>query len=163
MRITNTGCCGVLELVDISTASGPAEVIDFVAKNHVHFKTMAEGRFRPYATFTGVIQRHARDHVDGTGKRPDDYGTALADYITLNNLGTVIDAVPPQINWTGNHIKLWVWIPDHAALVARAATLVKDALQPIKVANWPPPEVTFTVGYAPPPAVPVRDEDEIPF
>lgn len=116
VKLTATGNCGVIEIMNISSAETPEDIMKVLAPR------MLEGLVGTYATdpapflyFTGVVESpvnlgHAID-------RRDDYGQNLADFITKHGLG-VITQTPAVKNWTGNKIKIWVWAPDYDGLKA---------------------------------------------
>jgi hypothetical protein len=120
-RLRTTGCCGMLEMEDISRKGTPAEVIDgmleAIQENTNDFSTK-----RPFITFTTVVDRYTGDHASW---RRDDYGQALADYIEAEGLGEVFRDCPVRNNYTGNAIKIWIWMPDYRALEARFDAMPK--------------------------------------
>jgi len=106
MDIRMTSCCGLLELANISNLKTPEEVLRAVAVAP-NFTI----KRRPFVIFTGVVgERVINDHISN---RTDDYGKALADYIEANGLGEVVTTLPPRKNWSGNQLKVWLWMPDH--------------------------------------------------
>ena len=115
IEVRETGCCGVLELVNISRCPTPKDVVLQAAPAMAALcnELFTSGR-RPYAYFTSVTDRHVTDHVSS---RKDDYGAALADYIRDNNLGPVNLAATPKLNWTGNTLHMYVWTVDWDSLV----------------------------------------------
>ena len=110
MEVRKTGCCGVMELVNISHCSTARDVVLQAAPGMVLacHEAFARGR-RPYAYFTSVTKRLVNDHAS---RRLDDYGADLASYIRAHDLGTVDRAAAPQLNWTGNTLSMWVWTVD---------------------------------------------------
>lgn len=114
-RLRETGCCGMLELEDISAKERPEQVIDGML-SALQGITGGFSHLKPFITFTSVVKRVTGDHASN---REDDYGLALANYITQNDLGTVHDSIPEARNWTGNYIKIWVWTLNYPALRAR--------------------------------------------
>lgn len=124
MEVRGTGCCAVLELVDISHKPDAAAVIK-EAIGEIKNQTFSWGRKKPFITFTGVVgDRYTADHASS---RNDDYGQALADYIVEHGLGEVVNTIPARANWTHNKIKMWVWMPDYEALRA-----LEKQLYPVK-------------------------------
>ena len=111
MEVRGTGCCGVLELVDISTLPTPIEQLKYATyQSGMLYRT----RRRPFVTFTGVVKRVGSDHTHQKGV---EYGPALATYITEQGLGRVVTDLPEGINDnTRNTIKMWLWMPDYDAL-----------------------------------------------
>jgi hypothetical protein len=109
MRIIATGCCAVLELVDISTCTDPYEVL-----THAEFHQLVEYDHKPFIIFTEVTQRRGRDHVSREGIYVKDtlYGARLADYILDNKFGTVMKSEERR-NRTGNDVRVWIWCPDY--------------------------------------------------
>ena len=106
MHVRSTGCCGLLELVDISTEQDSTDVLVGFCQDPSFYS------FRPFIIFTGVVERMVKDHVSD---RTDDYGQALADFIITNNLGTVT-ASEARRNRGINVIRVWVWEPNYEAL-----------------------------------------------
>jgi len=111
-QLRTTGCCGVLEMEDISTQAGPKEVLDGLA-GQLRANCSDWEREKPFVLFTSVVQRVTGDHVDTFGNRHDDYGLALADYLEQNDLGTVNRTIEPKPNYTRNPIKIWIWTPNY--------------------------------------------------
>jgi len=105
----------MLEMEDISTQAGPKEVLDGLA---AQLRTNCDDwiREKPFVLFTSVVRRVAGDHVDTYGKRHDDYGLAMADYLEQNDLGTVVRTLEPRPNYTGNPIKIWIWTPNYVKM-----------------------------------------------
>lgn len=132
MNVRETGCCGMLELVDISTFSTPNDMVDG-ALNGIASLTNTFRVRRPFVIFTGRI-RGTSDHVS---LRPDNYGQLLADYIDAEKLGTVVSTLPEAINGrTGNTIKAWFWVPDYPALSARwNARMAREVKPPSPLLN----------------------------
>lgn len=110
--VRTTGCCGVLELVDISRAQTAEDVIRACLPEIM--RLTCEGvKKKPFIYYTGVVDRVIADHAS---VRVDNYGQALTDYIREHKLGEVIDNIPPDRNYSGNTIKIWIWRPDYQAL-----------------------------------------------
>lgn len=116
MEVRSTGCCAVKELVDISTEPTPEAVLREAIHSHdlPNRKYYTKGQ-SPFIFFTSVVERHAKDH---TPSMSDTYGQDLADYIKQERLGEVITTLPPQLNYTGNIVKVWLWMPNYGALWA---------------------------------------------
>jgi hypothetical protein len=109
-QLRSTGCCGVLEIVDISRVKTSADVITGILRT-LRENTWSWGQPKPFIYFTSVppAERRKGDHATMEGGRQGDYGTELADYIEQEGLGTVIRTIEPRKNYTGNPIKLWIW------------------------------------------------------
>lgn len=118
-HVKDTGCCGVVELVDISTLSTPQDIIEKTLRG-LYDHTGGFKREKPFIYFTSVVNRHTSDHASN---RIDDYGQALSDYIVAQKLGTVLNDLPVKKNWSGNPIKMWIWMPDYAVVRAQYTTL----------------------------------------
>lgn len=112
MYVRETGCCGVLELVDISTIIKPEDVVKKTLEEMVHL-TRTFSRRKPFIYFTSVVKRAIEDHASD---RKDDYGLALAAHIEEHQLGEVVSTLPERANFSGNVIKMWLWVPDYDAL-----------------------------------------------
>ena len=110
-----TNCCGILELIDISTEQTPEGVLKAVMKEIRECTTRSDGtrKVRPFIYFSGVVDRVCNDHVLNPCK--GNYGQALADYIIAQGLGQIV-ATPEAQNWTENMLKMWVWLPDYTTL-----------------------------------------------
>src|SRR3990167_4488610 len=108
MEVRATGCCGMKELVDISKCTDPQQVVSHYTN---YFREYGGGA--PFVIFTGVVKRVRKDHASN---RPDNYGEALATYITEHKLGEVVTTLPERKNVSGNTLKLWLWMPDYTAL-----------------------------------------------
>lgn len=108
MNVRVTGCCGVTELVDISTMESPEAVLlgaaGAVLWEDPHYR-------RPFVYFTGVVERYRGDHVHYP-KQLGNYGQALADYITEKGLGEIV-ASPPKVSHSRNTLRVWIWMPDY--------------------------------------------------
>lgn len=113
--VTNTQSCGVLELSNISAHQTPADVVRATVKHWLNY----DGSQRAFITFNGVVaprqlKYDERFHAD----RDDNYGQALADYITSNGLGTVTASQTAVNQRSGNTMQIWIWAPDWDALIA---------------------------------------------
>lgn len=104
-----TGCCGMIELDNISQAATPKDVIN----SRVVRDTLLYSKQYPLVLFSGVVKRVAADHASS---RKDDYGQALANFIAENKLGAVVRSQSAVNPVTQNKIAAWVWTPDHNAL-----------------------------------------------
>jgi hypothetical protein len=125
MELIETGCCAVLEMKDISTLAGPTEILDFL-KGNLPLHTRDFQRKKPFITFSGVVQRSIPDHASG---RRDDYARELADFILQNGLGEVVKDIPTARNWTGNVMKMYIWLPNYNALQAFWATQQQTTIE----------------------------------
>jgi hypothetical protein len=110
MNIHTTRCCGIREIDKLGTYSTPERALRAIVR-HELFDVDT-----PLYLFTGVSLRRVEDHTYVS--RTDDYGQALADYITANRLGTVV--VSPEVlnPHSGNCIKAWIWAVDADAIEA---------------------------------------------
>lgn len=124
-QLRKTGCCGMLEIEDISEKSTPEAVVDGILKT-LHGNTDGWKREKPFITFTSVEVRKQEDHV---GDIEPGYGRALADYIEQEGYGTVYRDVPLGTNYTKNVLKIWVWYPNYEAL-SRRYEMVRDRRTP---------------------------------
>ena|SRR3990167_4522410 len=130
--IRTTGCCAVLELVDISTENLPEDMLRRVLPTILEL-TKNGTKPKPFIYYTGVLTRVKPDHTYTT--RTDDYGQDLTEYIQEQNLGSVIDTLPPSPNWTGNEVKMWIWQPNYPAML-RWNTEHAPKPTVTQVANW---------------------------
>ena len=113
--ISGTRCCGLFELSNISALPDAETVVKQVATNMAG-PTNGYRSNPAFLMFTGVVGKRQRvyetySHAD----RDDDYGQALADYITANDLGNV-DASTLSQNYNGNMLRVWLWAPNWEAL-----------------------------------------------
>ena len=114
-KISNLMVCGIKELHNISVLPTPEAIVQQVALEMAAFN--GNYRLNPaFLLFSGVVGERAHVypgmfHAD----RSDDYGTALATYITANNLGTVTASQPAK-NHSGNMMQAWLWAPRWEAL-----------------------------------------------
>ena len=114
-RVSPTQCCGIYELVDISGLGSPEEVIK-EASLLMAIRTDCYSSNPAFLMFSGVIGTRKRVyHTMYHADRNDDYGQALADYITEQKLGTVTGTEPAR-NHSGNMIRVWLWAPQWEAL-----------------------------------------------
>lgn len=112
-------CCGVIELADVSALPTPKAVIDTFVTNYFN----ADGQSRAFVYWTGVVGGRKRVFDEMFhANRSDDYGTALQQYITDEQLGPVT-VIPPAVNYSGNALQVWFWVPDWSKLRTRFNTL----------------------------------------
>lgn len=112
-------CCGLLELNNISALPGPKEIVDTFVEKYLP----NDGTGRAFVVFSGVVGARQRVYPDyNHADRSDDYGQALADYLTTEGLGTVT-ASSISRNYNGNPLRIWVWAPDWNKLMERLHAL----------------------------------------
>lgn len=99
--IHDTHCCAMNELDCLGLSKSPEEALASIGP---HLLSYGYPRF---IIFTGVVGDRATNRVHDGGN-PNDYGQNLANFVTLNNLGTTASSDPVR-NHTGNMVKVWVW------------------------------------------------------
>jgi hypothetical protein len=141
MYLTETACCGVLEITELSENRGPKEACeqmvlerswqptkwDPVKATYINSKPKFEGLGAAHVTFTEAI---------GKGYNSRRYGTALKKFIEANKLGEVVQT---RLRVNPNHseanegkgrahkVRLFVWTVDHKRFKQFAAKVLKDA------------------------------------
>lgn len=116
-RVAGTQCCGIFELADISKLQTPEEMVRETARlMAVHTGQLwGTGEFSKcpsFLMFSGVVAPRKKIYEEHYhADRSDNYGQALADYITANGLGTV-SASQPAKNHSGNMLQVWLWAPN---------------------------------------------------
>jgi hypothetical protein len=100
---------------DISRRTTPEHVITDMMPM-IAGETNNFARKKPFITYSTVVDRFTADHAS---RREDDYGASLADYIEANDLGEVFRDCPVRRNWTGNSIKIWIWMPNYQVMRER--------------------------------------------
>jgi hypothetical protein len=140
MEVKATGCCGVMELKDISTIQDARDVVIAALDGGLPKR----GNYKkPYIMFTGVINRDDGG-MDHASDRRDNYGQKLCDFIREQGLGEVIDTIPPKKNWTGNIIQVWMWMPDWEKVWSWADANIPKPEPVMKVQGWGGDTVTFS-------------------
>mgnify|MGYP001610698183 FL=1 len=137
-RVAGTQCCGIKELADISFFSTPAEVI----KGLVRSENVGWMNAPAFLFFSGVVGDREKVYpASYHTNRSDDYGQALADYITTEGLGEVT-ATGLARNYNGNMLRLWAWAPDWSKLrqlkQAQVATVDPRQIQTRPPVGQPP-------------------------
>ena len=133
-RIQPTACCGIKELADISSLPTPEAVVKRAAVVLASdLMTYGYSRCPAWLMFSGVVGERIRVysshyHAD----RSDDYGAALAEYITAQGLGTVTES-PLSRNYNGNMLRIWLWAPNWPALTV----IWQESLRPAAPAASP--------------------------
>lgn len=126
IELHDTKCCAVGEINNLSHSLGPlgalVDLQESLRKGYVHYFKGKTNHLKPFIVFTGVVTRVIPDHAS---RRLDNYGQAFADYLVSNGLGTVTQT-PPQLNWTGNDVVVWVWCPDYDRLFEFYEGLARD-------------------------------------
>lgn len=111
VKVCQTKCCGLRELEDLGTVGEPEQVME-----QLRSQFLLQGQLRDIAfiLFTGVTSRYREDHTGVT--RPDDYGGALAAFISEERLGTVTTSGERRNPKTNNGLTCWLWSPNHAGV-----------------------------------------------
>lgn len=137
-QLRTTGCCGVLEIEDISLKKTAAEVIEGILEQ-LCYNTASWRRGKPFIYFTGVVNHQVGNHATyAGGRRDNNYAEELAQYIEQNKLGTVIRTIEPRANYTGNLLKPYIWTDiNYQALSERY-----QRMQEKKTQTTPPSDAT---------------------
>lgn len=111
ISLHKTHCCAVLEMDNLSSVAGAfnamKQLVPLLKAGYAH-----HGRaiLVPFVIFTGVTERQNADHASN---RPDNYGQALADFIELNKLGSIMKSNDGLNLITYNKVAIWIWQPDY--------------------------------------------------
>lgn len=113
-----THCCGIFEIDYLSKAPTPLDVFKTIVydlfKGAAGIGTPATDNYAArIVIFSGTVgDMYFTSHDGG---RKDNYGQAFADFLTANDLGSVV-VTPVVNNWTKNNIQMWAWTPNHKKL-----------------------------------------------
>lgn len=131
--LRDPSCCGARVLNNLSHPLTAEEAfVEFIRQCG---RVDASGKpYLPFAivTFSGVTLRFQKDHASG---RMDDYGSAFANYIANNKLGSVVASDEVKNPASSNHIRVWVWTMDRDTVTKHAVALTTvDASRPKELA-----------------------------
>ena len=116
MKILGLSCCGVAEATGLGLTVQPPEDKLWAFCLSRHFLDPVEGFYYRcrYIMFT---QASSPGKDGAITPNQAGYGFEFAEFIRANNLGELIDSIPPGVNPNShNELKVWMWIPDHAAI-----------------------------------------------
>lgn len=106
MKVKATSCCGLVELENISDASNPAEVLEFIRGNGGDYT------FILYTGVTSYEEDLSKEELKEMGWAGKNYGQQLMDFIHKHKLGRVIRTNAALNEGSGNMIRTWVMEPN---------------------------------------------------
>jgi len=125
-------CCGGVEIKNLSDSLNSEEAF----KQFMEMMT-GEGpidrvrnpisiKIRSFVVFTGVVSKSGLGVMNFGHphmlRKGTDYGIDFKSFIEQHELGPVVESVP-GMNWTGNEIVAYVWVPNWKKAVALFETL----------------------------------------
>lgn len=117
LNIRSQACCAIGEIYNLSNPlDDPEDGAEDKLWHFCQFRNSQDPVAGFYYSCRYLIFTQASPSGDGTFMT-DGYGFEFAQFIQDNNLGEVIDTIPSGINPNSlNEVKVWVWIPDMAAV-----------------------------------------------
>ena len=120
ITLVKTNCCAMGEIVHLAHSPTPVGALTslYTALKIGSSTTYQDIKYANYwhryafVLFSGTIGAEVYYHDK---KDNGDYAQNLEDFIKANSLG-VVTASEVRKNWTGNMVKVWLWLPDYDKL-----------------------------------------------
>jgi hypothetical protein len=105
MFINDTGCCAVMEIINLKFGGSPHSIMKRLDEEF-YYDEIVKHEIPSFIIFTGVVGYT-------NSKVKPKYGPDFKKFILKNKLGTVTEtqAAPNRVNHPSHLVKVWVWTP----------------------------------------------------